>query len=439
MNEPPSTADVGRPTAPADVVDAVVVGAGLAGLAAGATLALGGRRVVVLDGRSPGGRARTTRRDGFSFNQGPHALYRGHEAERVLAGLGIVAHGHAPLTNHAACDLGGTRYRLPTGPRAIATTDLLGLRERAEAARLLGRLAKMDTAALAGCSAAEWVAGLELRPRVAALVTGLARVASYVGDLADCSADAVARQLQLAVTRGVRYLDGGFGSVVAALAGAATGAGAELLGGWRVDEVVPTTAGFEVHSAAGTVRARTVVLAVGDPAAAARICPPAAPGVAARGAAATAACLDVGMVGRPRVRFVVGLDRPLYLSVHSPPTDLAPDGSASVQVMRYGARSAEEDRAELWALAASVGVREDSVVTSRFLRQMVVTPALPLPGLGLAGRPTVQVAALPGCFLAGDFVGPLGMLADASLSSGEAAGHAARSHLERSGRRAGAA
>lgn len=49
---------------------------------------------------------------------------------------------------------------------------------------------------------------------------------------------------------------------------------------------------------------------------------------------------------------------------------------------------------------------------------------------GLAGRPPVEVAHLPGVFLAGDWVGPVGLLADASLASGYAAGDAALHRLE---------
>lgn len=54
--------------------DLIVVGAGLAGLAAGALASTGGQRVVVLDAHGGNGRAQTTERDGFVFNGGPRAL-----------------------------------------------------------------------------------------------------------------------------------------------------------------------------------------------------------------------------------------------------------------------------------------------------------------------------------------------------------------------------
>ena len=63
---------------------------------------------------------------------------------------------------------------------------------------------------------------------------------------------------------------------------------------------------------------------------------------------------------------------------------------------------------------------------------------MPVPGRGLAGRPTVDLRDHPGVFVAGNWVGPAGLLADAALARGCAAGvaasavaHAARADLAR--------
>jgi hypothetical protein len=93
-----------------------------------------------------------------------------------------------------------------------------------------------------------------------------------------------------------------------------------------------------------------------------------------------------------------------------------------VHVLRYGARTAAEDGAQLEAFAAEAGVCDADVVVRRFLARMVVVSAMPSPELGIGGRPPVAVADAPGIFLAGDWVGPVGWLADGSLASGENAG-----------------
>ena len=62
----------------------MVIGAGLAGLTAATTAARAGRRVVVVEAHTEGGRARTDERRGYRFNQGAHALYKSGEAWRIL-------------------------------------------------------------------------------------------------------------------------------------------------------------------------------------------------------------------------------------------------------------------------------------------------------------------------------------------------------------------
>ena len=132
-----------------------------------------------------------------------------------------------------------------------------------------------------------------------------------------------------------------------------------------------------------------------------------------------------------------GIERPLYLSTHAPAARLAPPGRAVVHAMRYGARTAEGDAAELWELATAAGIEQADVITDRFLRRMVVAHSLPRPGVGLDGRPAVAVAGFEGVFVAGDWVGPAGLLADASLASAETAGQLAARHAPRRGRHPG--
>ena len=57
----------------------------------------------------------------------------------------------------------------------------------------------------------------------------------------------------------------------------------------------------------------------------------------ARAIPVRAACLDVGLraLPRPEMNPVFGVDRPLYLSVHSAAAKLAPTGGAVIHVMKY--------------------------------------------------------------------------------------------------------
>ncbi|HEX4902194.1 MAG TPA: hypothetical protein VFV42_05240, partial [Acidimicrobiales bacterium] len=92
----------------------------------------------------------------------------------------------------------------------------------------------------------------------------------------------------------------------------------------------------------------------------------------------------------------------------------------------------EPDRHRLARWVRTIGVAPEQVVTERYLHRMVACSAIPVAAAGgLAGRPGVAVPGRPGVFVAGDWVGPVGHLADAVLASARAAGLAAAAHLER--------
>jgi phytoene dehydrogenase-like protein len=414
-------------------VDVLVVGGGLAGLAAAATGRLAGARsVALLDVRSPGGRARSDVRDGFILNQGPHAVYRRGPGAAVLGSFGVSLDG-APPAKKAYATLGGRIGILPTSVGSLARSPFGSPASKARLGRQLLGLPK-DAAQLAGVSAAEWVRGLRLDEEAALVMAMLLRVASYAPDLELISADAAVSQLRMVVKGGVVYVDGGWQSLVDGLVGAAERSGVSILRARVIslDKAGPDS--WSVLSSAGRFSAGAVVLATGGPQAARSLVPDLA--VQTDGEDATVACLDLGLRRPPRLRVVFGLDSPLYLSTHAPAAELAPAGGSVVHVMRYGARSSDEDRAELWDLARVAGIEQDDVVVDRFLHRMVVHHAQPRPGSGLAARPPVASAERAGLFIAGDWVGPVGLLGDAALASGAAAGRAAAEHLAGAGRRA---
>ncbi|MGC9221701.1 MAG: hypothetical protein ACP5H2_10190 [Solirubrobacteraceae bacterium] len=170
-------------------------------------------------------------------------------------------------------------------------------------------------------------------------------------------------------------------------------------------------------------------MAVGGPSATARLLPD-APDWGELGPTVGAACLDVAVHVPPAPGYVLGLDRPLYASVQGPPARLAPPGAAVVSVTKYGASTPDVDRGESGAHLSVAGVAAAGVVHERFLAKMVVAETSCRPELGgLEGRPAVEATGTPGVFMAGDWVGPAGLLAGASLASRHAAGLAALRHI----------
>lgn len=386
----------------------VVIGAGLAGLAAAATAARAGAAVTLLDSRSPGGRARTDNKDGFLLNQGPHALYKGGPGRKVLARLGLRPSGHNPPLRGSRGLAGGQARSLLTSPQAI---------------QIIARVTGTDPKKWAGRTTREWIDGMGWREEAAALTEALVRVTTYVADMDRLPADLALTQMRSGLLRGVSYLDGGWATLVDGLAANAGAAGATVLTAAPASRIDGGPGRWEVVTTSGKVlEAAAVVIAAGSPAAV-RALLPVEDDWGDLGPEVTAACLDLGLRGRPP-KFLLGVDEPLYFSPHCPPGDLAPAGHGLVQVMRYGARDAHADHAELSAFAATAGVCDENVVIERFLARMVVTHMVPSPERGLDGRPrvAVDVDEADGLFIAGDWVGPVGWLADAALASGEEAG-----------------
>ncbi|HSZ43617.1 MAG TPA: FAD-dependent oxidoreductase [Trebonia sp.] len=421
--------------------DIAVIGAGLAGLAAAATAAQAaetpatGTRVLILDEKSPGGRARTDTQDGFRFNRGPHAVYLRGPGHRVLNRLGVRPAMHTPPLRGARLMIGGQPY-------PVLSRRVLGARAAAQLTALLLRISRMNPAESSGISARDWIASLDLNPRAEAMLAVLVRVSTYVADQDRMSADIAIGQLRLAL-HGVGYPDEGWQALADGLLATATNRGAVRQDNSPVAAITGEPGAWRVVTLSGEeITARAVIVAAGTPAAGRRLLSGSAgqqdqdgtPGGSdlngdtvgwdGRGGEVTAACLDLG-VRHDRTRVLFGVDEPLYLSPHAPGGHLAPTGGGMVHVMRNGAGDQRADRARLEEFAASAGIADADIVSARFLPRMVVATLLPPPGTGLAGRPGAAVPGMPGVFAAGDWVGPAGWLSDCSLVSGERAGRLA--------------
>lgn len=126
----------------------VVIGAGVAGLAAAGTLSRAGRSVVVLDkGRGVGGRCATRRLDGQAVDHGvswfhgsdPAFLraFEGFAPDEIVDGWPRRVVGSGPACNPRSLDPGGRRFALTAGASAFPKRLAQGLDVRL-GARVVG-------------------------------------------------------------------------------------------------------------------------------------------------------------------------------------------------------------------------------------------------------------------------------------------------------------
>jgi phytoene dehydrogenase-like protein len=329
----------------------------------------------------------------------------------------------------------GVKHTFPAGVVSLLTTSLFGLSSKIEAARLLGSIAKVDGNQIMGVSVREWVESNLSQRDVREMVFALFRVSTYSNAPDEMSAGAAIEQLKLALAKNVMYLDGGWQTIVDGLAESAARAGVEILTGAKVDKVAFDARGFAkgAQLADGRLLAARNVIIASDPSGVVELIgrerSPRLARWADEALPVRAACLDIALnhLPKPKATFALGIDRPLYLSVHSATARLAPEGGALIQIAKYLApddrEPGEQTERELEGLLDLMqpGWR-GHLAYRRFLPDLVVMNAMPTAGGdGSRGRPCPQVDDADGLFVVGDWVGQEGLLVDASLSSAKQA------------------
>jgi phytoene dehydrogenase-like protein len=410
-------------------LDIAIVGGGLAGLAAATYAARAGHSVVVFEkAPQPGGRATTQEVDGFHFNQGPHALYRGGHGIQVLRELGISYSGAQAGYSGSWVLRGQEKFPLPGTPDALAITGLLSEGARREAATLFGTMDEFPVEKWNTMTMRAWLDTHIQHEDLRSYFEGLVRLSTYCNDTAAQSAGAALDQTILG-RKGVDYLDGGWQTLVDSLRKVATDAGVCIETRSAVD-------GIELRGNTASIRlgngeshpAHAVISTVG-PETVARLANGGSVSSLQKAARAAipihASCLDIALSRLPDAehQFAIGLDRPLYYSVHTRSAKLAPGDGAVIQVAKYLPSGAEVHAADVQHELESVmdelqpGWR-GALVKKRFLPKMLVTNAVATAAQGgTGGRPGPRVPELANLLLAGDWIGPHGMLADASLAS----------------------
>lgn len=402
-----------------------IVGGGIAGLIAAVELGRAGARIAVFEAAGGlGGRARTREASGFYLNQGPHALYKGGALKRELDRLGIPYSGGRSLARTRKAILKGKLHDLPVDLKSLVRTGLFATPDKFSYVGLMREIGRGVTAER---SFAQWLDTRKMSPRLRQSVEGLARLASYANGSHVISAQAMLDQITMSL-KGTIYLDGGWQSMADALMDAARDTGAALHAGARVEKVVVDGRRSRVALADGTSHeAEATLMALGPHEAAALMPDAASLQVEAREAMAVRAnTLDLALERLPdgADEFAIGIDQPFYMSLHSRSAKLAPSHGAVVHLAKYlpiGEGPQKDAIAELEAVADLVmpGWRVLEVKRQE-LRGMTVSHGLPRWD---RRRPGVELRDAPGVFIAGDWVGDEGMIADcAAASAVEAAG-----------------
>ena len=405
----------------AEDYDVVIVGGGLSGLCTAATLADADLRVVLCEkGAIEGGKAITEVDQGFQINIGHHGLLRTGPAVAILDRLGLkVASGVQKPGGYTVVD--DRRRRFPMSLGSALSSGALKAGDRWAVCKALSTVRMSRPRAIDSRTATEWIGFLSPRPTVQKWLHALLRWATYTDNPDELSAGLAAEQLQRLLRGGLLHVEQGWEGLTTALRGRARTGGVELRRNTGVSAITAGESGLEITLEKGTViRSSFVVLAVDPTVAASLISSSPVDTADWAGPAVRVACLDVGLSGLPDppVTFGLALDGPYMFNVVSHYAGLAPAGGTLVSAIKYlgtAAANAATDRAELEAFLESLqrgwAAQE---LTSRYLPEMTVTRSRYGPG---RQRPDSQVADMPGLYLAGDWVGPTGWLADAALSS----------------------
>jgi phytoene dehydrogenase-like protein len=424
-----------------DNSDVIIIGGGLAGLTTAALLARSGKTVTLFERSSKeiGGRARSTEVDSFYFNQGPHALFLTDAADSILKEIGITfTGGNAGGKGKSYLISGGRKHEVPGDYGSwLSSGKGDGTLVETNGSRFFKSPTEMDFSQLEGVTVQEWLDKNIHDTNDAEIIKAILRLNTYGNDPEIQSIGSALRQIYVSSRAGgVMYVDGGWQTLVDGLLTVAKNANARIVMDKKAISVKRTdsSSGWQVLLSDKTqVSAKIVVIAAGPMDAYSLFDEKERPEILSKAAKAAKpvrlVCLDVALSSLPDkdALFALGVDRPLYFSVHSAYAKLAPEGGALIHIAKYLGTSIapkpREDQPELEELLDLMQPGWKQVlVKKRPLPNMVVSNAVVTAATdGLAGRPDAKIA--DNLYIVGDWVGKEGILSNASVASAK---HAAQ-------------
>lgn len=406
-------------------VRVAIVGGGLAGLSAANRLARKSDSRITLyeKAHTLGGRASTVVKSGFHLNQGAHALYNAGAANAYIKELRVVLPGAPPPNSNALAFWQGKFATLPLDLASLAMTSLFNAGEKLVLGKFLAELPHIKLDTLNEISFRDWLATKFQSETVIAYLLTLNRLGTYSNGPDVIAAGPALRQLQLG-QQGVTYLDGGWQSIVEGLRRALPKPIDERVNA-EVTVVGSAEGGGVSITADGATEVFDFVILALPPGRVAQIAPGALPdGLLEKLVECRMACLDICLRELPdqKKTYALGLDEPLYYSVHSATAKLADDGGAQIPLGFYlgpGETGGEMHLERMLNLLDKLQPGwQDLLVYKRYLPNMVASYSTASVALrGINGLPTPALQGSDRMFACGDWVGSGHLLSDASVAS----------------------
>ncbi len=404
-------------------------------------LARAGKSVVLMEKASQlGGRAISVKKNGASFNLGPHAIVKGGAADEIFQALGIRIEGGSPSAN-----LSVLWNNKVTPMLKFIFSQNLSWSGKMELLKFFAKFVKIDADSVPVISLRSWIEQELHDPMVRHIVYAMLRVGSFTQDpdhqLAGPVLGHVARTSRI---NSIVYVQGGWQTIVDQLYAQADRAGVSMMTGTNVTEIEHDGAVRKIRFADGKEMDITHVISATPPAVTSRLLGDAGCKSVLRwkeqARVIVAACLDLSLKRLPVPnRFaVLGVDQPVYFSNQSKFTRLSEAGTPVVSIIKYNGTGGTDAKADERFLEQMMDLIQPGwkkeVLARQYLPNMVV--AHDYMHAGREDRfPGPAVPEIAGLYVAGEWASHGELLSDAAAASGRRAARCVLKDMEEAGRK----